>query len=138
MMPGRQRIRRRRALVPSEHDAQVAFFAWWALYAQAHKVAETLCYAVPNAGKRSFAAAAWLRKEGLKRGVPDVNLDIASGGFHGLRLEFKRPGKKPEAHQEAALMALRQGGYNALVVYSTEEAIKVVRAYLNAGRVSGI
>lgn len=125
---------RRRPAEPTEHQSQVAFFAWWALYAQAHKVHETLCYAVPNAGKRSFAAAAWLRAEGLKRGVSDVNLDIASGGFHGLRMEFKRRGEKPTPEQEAHLFALRRGGYNAMLVFSTEEAIRMVKAYLDAGR----
>lgn len=131
-----KRIRKPRKLVPTEHASQVAFFAWWALYAQSHKIRESLCYAIPNAGKRSFAAAAWLRSEGLKRGVCDVNLDLARGGFHGLRLEFKRPGEKPNDEQAEHLEALRAGGYNALVVWSTEEAIRVVKVYAAAPKMT--
>jgi len=129
-MPGRQRSRRRKAYKPLEHDIQVAAFAWWALYANAHKIPEHLLFAVPNAAKMSYRAAAWMKAEGRRAGVSDVFLMIPAGGFHGLIFEFKRPGEKPTPEQEAFLFSVRRHGYNALVVHSTEEFIRAVKAYL--------
>lgn len=121
---------RGRRVVPTEHQSQVAFFQWWAYACQGLGIHPTLCYAVPNGGGRSKGQAGRLKAEGVQRGVPDVALDVARGGFHGLRLEFKRPGGRPTPEQEAHLYHLRKGGYNAMIVWSTDEAIKVVLAYL--------
>lgn len=131
MILGRQRGRRRKEFQPSEHDIQVAAFAWWALYAQAHKIPECLLFAVPNAAKMSYRAAAWMKAEGRRRGVSDVFLMIPAGGFHGLIVEFKRPGEKPTEDQEGFLNAVRAKGYLALVLTSTEEFARAVKAYLN-------
>lgn len=119
--------------MPTEHAIQTAFFAWWGLYSQAHGIPDHLCFAVPNAAKMSYGAARWMKDEGRKSGVSDVFLMVPSGGFHALILEFKRPGEKPTDHQATFLFDVRCRGYNALVVFSTEEAIRVVRAYLQRG-----
>lgn len=118
---------------PSEHASQAAFFAWWVLYAPTVGVPERLCFAVPNGGKRHIAVAAKLKAEGARAGVVDVFLDVPAAGFHGLRLEFKKPGKKvrPGSEQEAWIFDARRMGYNVLVVWTTEEAIRAVKAYIS-------
>ena len=49
-----------------------------------------ICYAIPNAGKRSPSAAAWYRAEGMRKGVPDLCVPMARGGYHSLYIEMKR------------------------------------------------
>jgi hypothetical protein len=49
-----------------------------------------LLFAVRNAEKRSFAMANYLRREGMRTGVPDLVQPVAIGKFHGLYLEMER------------------------------------------------
>lgn len=113
-----------------EHNHQSALFDFWRRYAPAHGLPLTLMYSVPNAAKRSARMAAFMKAEGLTPGVPDVNLDVARGGFWGLRIEMKRAGQKPHPEQAKALEALRQQGYNAVVCWNVDEAVRVLTAYL--------
>lgn len=48
---------------------------------------------IPNGGSRSAVTAAKLKGEGVRAGVWDVFLPVARGGFHGLYIEMKAPGK---------------------------------------------
>jgi len=121
-----------RTLRATEHQEQSAFMAWWLIYAQQRRIHPSLCFAIPNGGKRGKITAALLKAEGVRAGIPDVMLAIPRGGFHGLYLEFKRAPNKPSVEQEAMLYELRRQGYNALVVYGATEAVGVVRAYLGA------
>lgn len=118
-------------LEPLEHDFQVALFEWWSYFANIVKIDHRLMYAVPNAGAgASKGQAGKMKAEGVKPGIPDVNLDVARNGFHGLRLELKRRGRKPEKHQLEVIDLLRKEGYDAQVVYSVDEAMRVVMGYL--------
>jgi len=74
----------------SESQHQAALFRWAALATNTRPELRFL-YAVPNGGYRTAATAGRLRGEGVKAGVFDVSLDVARHGFHGLRLELKRP-----------------------------------------------
>lgn len=48
-----------------------------------------LIYHVPNGGSRNQLEAANLKRQGVKAGVPDLNLPVALNGFHGLYIEMK-------------------------------------------------
>ena len=126
---------RRRApnSAPLEAEEQAAFFQWWEVYSAVNRLPTQLCFAVPNGGHRHKAVAGQLKAQGVRAGVPDVFLDVPAGGFHGLRLEFKRKGRKVErgGPQEAFIDAARLRGYNVLVVWSADEAMKAVSAYLS-------
>jgi len=130
-------------IVPTEHESQVAFFEWWDIWSRSMKLPTNLCFAVPNGGQRHPAVAAKLKAEGVRSGTADVMLLLARGGFHGLLLEFKRENAprggsggatRPQAE---FLLAARQQGYNALLVYSTDEAIHVVRTYVGQRATDG-
>jgi hypothetical protein len=43
-------------------------------------------YAVPNGGFRHKAVAGKMKAQGVRAGVLDFNLDVARGGYHGLRI----------------------------------------------------
>lgn len=75
--------------VPSEHVEQRTLFRWAAAQYVAHPELRWL-YAIPNGGLRSKATAGKLKAEGVKPGYPDIGLDLARAGFHGLRIELKR------------------------------------------------
>ena len=68
--------------------------------------------------------------EGLRRGVPDVMLPVARGGFTGLAIEFKKPGGKLSEHQVEYIDRLLKEGWLVNVLFDAEDAIKNVKAYL--------
>lgn len=116
--------------VPTESEEQQALFEW----------AERLCkrypelallYHIPNEGKRSKAAGARLKKEGMKSGVPDIHLPVARGNFHSLYIELKRrKGSSTTQAQNTWLQMLGKYGNRAVRCYGWEEAAKVIVEYL--------
>lgn len=113
----------------SEHDEQVLLFDWAQIEQQ--RIPElALMFAVPNAAKRSYGVAAYMKAEGLKSGVPDIFLPVARGGYHGLFLEMKYGRGKPSDNQTAWIAALQEQGYRAVVVYGFEHAQETIISYL--------
>lgn len=86
---------------------------------------------IPNGGWRSAATAARLKAEGVRPGVPDLMLPVASGGYHGLWIEMKRrDGGRVSAKQREWLDLLNANGYRAVVCHGAGEAIAEMEAYL--------
>ena len=112
-----------------EHDQQVTVMEW-------ARVMEVECpelemiHATPNAGKRSPREGGRMKAEGLKAGYPDLSLDVARGGYHGLRIEMKVGKNKPSESQLWWIDALNAQGYLAVVCYSADEAISEIEQYL--------
>ena len=113
----------------SEHQEQCALFEWAAI--KSRNVAELeYLFAVPNGGFRHKATAARLKKEGLKRGVPDVALPVPRGGYHGLFGEMKFGRNKPTKDQDRWLGFLMEQGYCCLIWYTWAEAARDIMRYL--------
>ena len=131
-----ERLKPSQRPVPSESVEQQHLFQWVAVSAAAHWPKEMrMLYHVPNEGKRSKANGARLKSEGLRAGVPDINLDVARGEYHGLRIEMKRRrGGRVSPEQAAWLEALREQGYAAIVAYGWEEAADAIEKYLRGDR----
>lgn len=116
----------------TEHGEQAALFDW--AKAQEGIYPELrLMHAIPNGGHRHVAVAVKMKKEGVKRGVPDVFLPCARGAWHGLYLEMKVKPNTPSEDQQEWLEALNAQGYAAVVAWSFEEARGVVEGYLKNG-----
>lgn len=113
-----------------EHDLQKQFFNVCRFHAEVHKDwrYENI-FATPNQAPRSFAQANYMRAEGLRAGVPDVFVAVPCGGFPGLWIEFKCPGKKQTEAQQQWFERLRKVGYLCEVVYSATDATELVRNY---------
>jgi hypothetical protein len=115
---------------PTEDDIQAAFIEIVRLNVKHHKELK-LCYHVPNGGGRSKAEGMKMKALGVERGAPDINVDVARGAFHGLRLEFKRGGRgvvsddQKDWHEN-----LIEQGYFVAVVRSVEEALDVTARYM--------
>ena len=114
--------------IPTEHQMQCAVID----YCRAKGGVYAMIYAIPNAGKRSPAAAAYYRAEGMLPGMPDLCLPVARAGYHALYIEMKRgnAGKLTGAQHEC-LRALTDQGNRAIVCRSVEEALSAIDVYLD-------
>ena len=122
---------------PTEHAMQVGVIQWWNLACKGYGLPRFALFAVPNAailrGDQTQRAIAmnYMKAEGLRNGAPDLMLDAARQGYHGLRLELKR-GKEgrisPDQHEFHHY--LRNAGYWVEVPRSTEMAIEAIKRYL--------
>ena len=110
-----------------ETTEQMALFVWARNNTHALPCL-SLMYHVPNEGKRANGAV--LKAMGLKSGVPDVCLPVASHNFHGLYLEMKYGRNKATPEQEAFMAGLRQQGYKTAVCHGAEEAKAEILNYL--------
>lgn len=116
----------------TEHEEQVALMR----LVEMHKGRWPelgMLYAIPNGGDRNMLVAKKLKAEGVKKGVPDLCLPIARGGYHGLYVELKRQkGGQVSAEQKAWISALRGQCYRAEVCKGATEAWDVIMEYVQA------
>lgn len=115
---------------PLEHSEQVSLFEW-AGWATAQHPELSLMYAIPNGGKRDLIAAARLKAEGVKAGVPDICLPVPRGGKHGMYIELKRrKGGRATLGQMTWLDALARQGYHCMLCYGWEHARDEIIRYM--------
>lgn len=120
------------APVAREHAEQVALFRWAAVAAR-RDPRLALLFAVPNGMRTNIHTAYHTVRAGLRRGVPDVCLPVASGDHHGLFIEMKRRDGVPSdvsSDQSWWLAALSEQGYKAAVAFGWEKAASTITAYL--------
>ena len=86
---------------------------------------------VPNGGSRNIVTANRLKKEGVKPGVPDIFLECAANGFHGLRIELKKTsGSYATSSQKDWIERLNKNGYKADVCYGWIDAKEKILEYM--------
>lgn len=125
-----RRVALPRELIPTEHQEQAALVEWAERAHGTHPELRLLA-AVPNGGARHKAVAAKLKAEGVRPGYPDLLLDVARGGFHGLRIELKRrDGGRVSEDQSWWHERLRIRGYRVEVCRGWEAARDVILEYL--------
>ena len=88
-------------------------------------------YAIPNGGYRSKKTAAILKAEGVKSGVPDLNLIIASGGYHSLYIEMKTETGDLSDNQKHFISLLRSEGHKVVVCRDNGQAVSEIFKYLS-------
>lgn len=84
----------------------------------------------PNGGTRNVREAVYLKKQGVKAGVPDVVILEPRGKWHGLFLELKVGYNKPSEKQLEFLERLRKNNYKTTVSWSLDEVIEEINLYL--------
>ena len=114
---------RRDKVTPSEDGEQEAVCQWM-------DILNITYMHIPNEGKRSPAAAALLKKIGLKPGFPDLFILEPRNGYHGLAVEMKRIGGRVSENQWIWIHRLNSKGYVARVCYGADEAIALIKKYL--------
>ena len=120
-----------RAVVTRKHeesDHQILFFTWLAL---AHPDVRRVTFAIPNGGKRNPREAARLKREGVLAGCPDIAMNRARGGYHGLFIEMKTAKGRLTNFQTIVHTDLQAEGYLVKIARSWEEAREIVEKYLS-------
>ncbi len=113
-----------------EHDEQVTLIEWFDLEYRYRPYAKRLA-STPNGGNRNIITATMLKREGCRKGYPDLNLMVPTLRYHGLFIELKKVGGlKPSAQQQEWIEYLNSQGYLAVVCYGFNEAKKIIEEYL--------
>lgn len=89
-----------------------------------------LLYHIPNE-RVDKVQAAILKEMGVKTGVPDLHLPIASGRFHSLYIEMKALDGKPDPDQVWWAEHLKANGNAHAFCYGWQQATEVLLWYLN-------
>lgn len=111
----------------SEADEQQAVVEWCDLKG-------VPIYHIPNGGFRHPAEAKHLKAQGVKAGVPDLCIPVASQGYHSLYIEMKAAkGGKISPHQAEWIRLLREQGMCAYVCKGAKNAIPLIEQYLGGG-----
>lgn len=115
-----------------QHEAieQQHLFQWAAFMSGKYKELEYLHH-IPNGGSRNKKEAVNLKRQGVRAGVPDLDLPVARKGYHGLRIEMKYGKNKPTEEQVKWLVFLSAQGYATAVCYSWQEAARTICRYLD-------
>lgn len=124
----------------SEHAEQATVIDWACLMESSYPEL-ALLHAIPNGakvpykrigkGKTFSPEGVKLKREGLKRGVPDLSLPVPRHGYHGLYIEMKYGDNKPTEHQEWWLDRLTEQGFLAVACWGADEAIETICEYLD-------
>ena len=88
---------------------------------------------VPNEGKRGPKALRDFIEFGGSPGYPDLILDIAACGYHGLRIEMKAPGEYKSVikdNQQEWNEKLNGQGYLSVFCNTADEAKVLITDYL--------
>lgn len=93
-----------------------------------------LLHHVPNGGKRDKIEAAHMKQQGVKPGIPDLDLPVARGKYHGLRIEMKDATGRTSIEQDWWLGELREQGYFCEVCHGWESTVRVLEWYLSLGK----
>lgn len=121
-----------------EAQSQRAVIEWWAFACHLFKVPEHLLASFPNGGRRGIREAVLMKKEGCRKGAPDLILMVPRGQYHGMFLEMKAPGGRLSPEQNQFLFDLSAQGYWVMVSYSTEAAITELTHYMRRQTVTGV
>lgn len=115
-----------------EADIQRAVFLWAKQPAvRAQYPALALLYHVKNETIGDAKQIAVDKAQGVKKGVPDLCLPVARGGYHGLYIELKTPKGRATDEQKWWLLKLSLQGYKAVLCKGYEAAVEAIRGYLD-------
>jgi hypothetical protein len=136
--PKADRIRRTaddKPVRPTEYQEQGAVIDWWWKAHAAYGLPVFALFSVPNGAylASGYAGAAMLKKTGMRKGTPDLILDCARGGYHGLRIEMKRVGATESDktdEQKSFGEYLTSAGYRFQFANGASAAIAAIQQYL--------
>lgn len=84
-----------------------------------------------NGLKKTFCPSGGkLKREGVKKGLPDVGMFWPNSESHGLFIEFKSKNGRLSIEQSDIIALLKNKGYTCVVCHSLEEAIDETVRYL--------
>lgn len=114
-----------------EHQIQSALIEWWSIQHKVYNLPEFSLFAIPNGSKRNPVTGAILKREGVRRGVPDLMLAVPNKNHYGLFIEMKAGANKPSLEQKQFLEYVFAMGYQVSVCYDWVDASKLIHDYLS-------
>jgi hypothetical protein len=120
----------------SEHAHQSYLFAWAAL-ATKQRPELAMLVAIPNGGSRGDNTRSRairgnaLKAEGVKKGYPDIALNVARGGYYGLFIELKTLTGRASPEQKYWIERLNAAGNYAMVCKGWLSAKETIESYLS-------
>lgn len=117
--------------VPTEAKEQEIFFKYInSKYSYTKDERYLMIFAIPTGGSRHVLEAVNLKRQGVKKGIPDIFVDFPSGNYHGLRIEMKpKKGAHHRPEQKEIIERYNKLGYKAEICYGADEAIKLLEDY---------
>lgn len=115
------------SLKPSEHQEQVAVVQWFDVQ---YPILTGRLFAIPNGARTTIGTAVKLKREGLRKGCPDLMLPYPSLQYYGLFIEMKVKGGTVSSEQKDWHSFLIKQGYQCHVCYGVDEAITAIINYL--------
>ncbi len=115
---------------PKESEEQATLVQWWEFFSCANGIDIRLLFSIPNGANKSMHQAMKFKREGLRKGVPDLMLAYPANGFHGLFIEMKRIGQKARTEQDEYGKLLTRHGYITHVCAGSDAAIECIETYL--------
>ncbi len=118
---------------PSNEESkfQQAGAKWWTFACAKYGLPELALMAHPSQGFRTIVNATRMKAEGARKGVPDMQLTVAKGGFHGLWIENKTESGKLSDAQISYRDHLIKQGYDFRLCRSFDEIKRAIEAYLS-------
>jgi hypothetical protein len=117
----------------NESKSQQALITWWAYTWRQYKLpCEALLFAIPNGGARRIVEAVIMKREGVRKGIPDLFLAVPRGRYHGLFIEMKTTLGRLSPEQKCVGSFLSDGGYCWIVARSTQDAMTIIDRYLTS------
>lgn len=92
---------------------------------------ETIIAAIPNGAATTAKNRLYLYSEGLLSGFPDLIIAEAKKGFNGLFIEMKTFKGIESDNQKIIRERLINKGYLVYIARSADNAIKLIKDYLN-------
>ena len=91
-----------------------------------------LAYATASGLKMSIGALMKAHKAGIiKKGLPDIVIPVARGGYHGLYIELKSKNGIVSPAQSEFIGKLMNEGYSSVIAWGYDEAIKMINDYFS-------
>lgn len=116
---------------PYEYQIQIKVINWAKGEVYKNNPLALYLHHSPNGGDRDEREAARFYAMGTKSGYPDLILDIAKGGYHGMRIELKRSDNDKESeNQTTRIRLLREEGYHAVITKGYEATVAAISAYM--------
>lgn len=110
----------------AESNLQMSCIKWFDV---AYPKYRQLLFAIPNGGKRGVITATFMKKEGVRRGVPDLFLAIPRLHWCGLFIEMKSQDGTLRKEQKEFISKV-QAYYKCAVCRSFDEFEREVNNYL--------
>ena len=109
----------------SESHLQQQCFRW-----MAYQYPKSVCFAVPNGGKRNIREAVKFKREGVKAGVADIILLQPNKTHHALCIELKAKSGKQSPEQIEFQKAVELQGYDYKIIRDFDSFEKLITEYL--------